>query len=153
MWPQLRRGPGALQSVVRGREGRSPTAKAGKGHPGPYLGLPIGDIVSLPEELGLTLPESVILRGDAQWTSLRQALPPIALLRGQLTLSSPMTVLADPRAIDATYRILQEITAVGRRLETRDLKITDLSAASVSIRTDIACFSEKVADLDQASQL
>ncbi|KAJ1116541.1 hypothetical protein NDU88_004751 [Pleurodeles waltl] len=30
-----------------------------------------------------------------------------------------------------------------------DLEITDLSAASVSNRTDIACFSEKVADLDQ----
>ncbi|KAJ1209479.1 hypothetical protein NDU88_004857 [Pleurodeles waltl] len=30
-----------------------------------------------------------------------------------------------------------------------DLKITDLSTASASIRMDIACFSEKVADLDQ----
>ncbi|KAJ1120006.1 hypothetical protein NDU88_008189 [Pleurodeles waltl] len=30
-----------------------------------------------------------------------------------------------------------------------DLKILDLSAASASIRTDIACFCEKVMDLDQ----
>ncbi|KAJ1182522.1 hypothetical protein NDU88_007710 [Pleurodeles waltl] len=30
-----------------------------------------------------------------------------------------------------------------------DLKITELSATSASIRMDIACFSEKVADLDQ----
>ncbi|KAJ1109767.1 hypothetical protein NDU88_007126 [Pleurodeles waltl] len=51
--------------------------------------------------------------------------------------------------MDATDQILQEITAVERRLEAMDLKIADLSAASVSIRTDRACFSEKVADLDQ----
>ncbi|KAJ1119389.1 hypothetical protein NDU88_007575 [Pleurodeles waltl] len=51
--------------------------------------------------------------------------------------------------MDATDRILQEITVVGRCLEAMDLKITDLSAASVSIRTNIACFSEKVVDLDQ----
>ncbi|KAJ1088971.1 hypothetical protein NDU88_002125 [Pleurodeles waltl] len=38
---------------------------------------------------------------------------------------------------------------VGRRLESMDFKITELSAASASIRTDIACFSEKAADLDQ----
>ncbi|KAJ1180920.1 hypothetical protein NDU88_006131 [Pleurodeles waltl] len=38
---------------------------------------------------------------------------------------------------------------VGRRLEAMDLKITELSAASASIRTDIACFSKKAADLDQ----
>ncbi|KAJ1176694.1 hypothetical protein NDU88_001962 [Pleurodeles waltl] len=61
----------------------------------------------------------------------------------------PTTVPADPRALDATDCNLQEITAVGRRLEAMDLKITDLSPASASIRTDIACFSEKVADLDQ----
>ncbi|KAJ1188358.1 hypothetical protein NDU88_005119 [Pleurodeles waltl] len=48
-----------------------------------------------------------------------------------------------------TDRSLQEITAVGRCLEVMDLKVTYLSAASVSIEMDIACFSEKVADLDQ----
>ncbi|KAJ1143355.1 hypothetical protein NDU88_009664 [Pleurodeles waltl] len=51
--------------------------------------------------------------------------------------------------MDSTDQILQEITAAGRRLEAMDVKITDLSVASVSIRADIACFSEKVADLDQ----
>ncbi|KAJ1199589.1 hypothetical protein NDU88_003423 [Pleurodeles waltl] len=51
--------------------------------------------------------------------------------------------------MDTSDGILQEITVVGKHLEAMDLKITDLSAASVSIRTDIACFSEKVADLDQ----
>ncbi|KAJ1186990.1 hypothetical protein NDU88_003769 [Pleurodeles waltl] len=60
-----------------------------------------------------------------------------------------MAMPADPRAVDATDRILQEITAVGQRLEAMDLKISDLSMASVSIRTDIACFREKVTDLDQ----
>ncbi|KAJ1137386.1 hypothetical protein NDU88_003795 [Pleurodeles waltl] len=71
------------------------------------------------------------------------------VMADQQTLSSPSTVLDDPRAMDATDRILQEITAVGRRLKAMDLKITDLSADSISIRTDIACFSEKVADLDK----
>ncbi|KAJ1082144.1 hypothetical protein NDU88_002314 [Pleurodeles waltl] len=70
-------------------------------------------------------------------------------MAAQQTLSSPTTVPADHRPLDATDRILQEITAVGRRLEAMDLKIMDLSTASASIRTDIACFSEKVADLDQ----
>ncbi|KAJ1174378.1 hypothetical protein NDU88_006200 [Pleurodeles waltl] len=42
-----------------------------------------------------------------------------------------------------------EITAVRRCLEVMYSKITELSAASASIRTDIACFNEKVADLDQ----
>ncbi|KAJ1209670.1 hypothetical protein NDU88_005043 [Pleurodeles waltl] len=44
--------------------------------------------------------------------------------------------------------ILQEITAMGRRLEAMDLKISDLSAASTSIWADIACFQVKVTDLD-----
>ncbi|KAJ1141595.1 hypothetical protein NDU88_007923 [Pleurodeles waltl] len=65
-------------------------------------------------------------------------------------LSSPVTLPADPRAVDATDRLLQEITAVGRRLEVMDLKISDLSTDSASIRTDIACFCEKVMDLDQS---
>ncbi|KAJ1185075.1 hypothetical protein NDU88_001870 [Pleurodeles waltl] len=48
----------------------------------------------------------------------------------------------------ATELILQEIDAVGRRLEAMDLKITDLSAASTSIWADIASFQHKVTDLD-----
>ncbi|KAJ1148121.1 hypothetical protein NDU88_000961 [Pleurodeles waltl] len=53
------------------------------------------------------------------------------------------------RSADATDRILQEITAVGQRLEAMDLKISDLSAASTSIRADIARFQVTVTDLDQ----
>ncbi|KAJ1151949.1 hypothetical protein NDU88_004728 [Pleurodeles waltl] len=53
-----------------------------------------------------------------------------------------------PCSVNATERILQEITAVGRRLEAMDSKISDLSAASTSKRADIACFQVKVTDLD-----
>ncbi|KAJ1107962.1 hypothetical protein NDU88_005347 [Pleurodeles waltl] len=56
---------------------------------------------------------------------------------------------ANPRPADATDRILQEITAVGQHLEAMDLKISDLSAASTSIRADIAHFQVTVTDLDQ----
>ncbi|KAJ1195735.1 hypothetical protein NDU88_005003 [Pleurodeles waltl] len=70
-------------------------------------------------------------------------------MAAQPTPSSPTTVLADPQAVDATEGILQEIIAAGRHQEAMDIKITDLSAASASIRTDIACFSEKVQDMDQ----
>ncbi|KAJ1127730.1 hypothetical protein NDU88_006123 [Pleurodeles waltl] len=79
----------------------------------------------------------------------REAISQLKVMAAQQTLSSPLTVPADPQALDVTDRILQEITSVGRRLEAMDLKITDLSAASASIRMDIACFSEKVVDLDQ----
>ncbi|KAJ1155096.1 hypothetical protein NDU88_007832 [Pleurodeles waltl] len=71
------------------------------------------------------------------------------VMAAQQSSSNPAPVLADSRTLDASDRILQEITVVGRHLEAMDLKITELSAASASIRTDIACFSEKVADLDQ----
>ncbi|KAJ1164428.1 hypothetical protein NDU88_004867 [Pleurodeles waltl] len=71
------------------------------------------------------------------------------VMAAQQTLSRSATVPAEPRTLDAIDRILQENTAVGRCLETIDLKITELSASSASIRSDIACFSEKVADLDQ----
>ncbi|KAJ1116853.1 hypothetical protein NDU88_005058 [Pleurodeles waltl] len=67
----------------------------------------------------------------------------------QPAFSSSVTLPADTRTVDDTDRILQEITAVGWRLEAMDLKISDLSTASASIRTDIACFCEKVTDLDQ----
>ncbi|KAJ1189390.1 hypothetical protein NDU88_006135 [Pleurodeles waltl] len=48
----------------------------------------------------------------------------------------------------AMERILQEISAVGRRLDTMDSKITDLSADSKSIRVDIGSFQTTVTDLD-----
>ncbi|KAJ1151767.1 hypothetical protein NDU88_004547 [Pleurodeles waltl] len=57
-------------------------------------------------------------------------------------------MLADSRSDDATECILQEITAVGHPLQAMDSKTTDLSAASTSIRADIASFQDKVTDLD-----
>ncbi|KAJ1089768.1 hypothetical protein NDU88_002913 [Pleurodeles waltl] len=56
--------------------------------------------------------------------------------------------LADSPPLEATDRILQEITSVGRRLEVMDLKITDLTMASSSIRAHIAGFRETVTNLD-----
>ncbi|KAJ1159987.1 hypothetical protein NDU88_000490 [Pleurodeles waltl] len=47
----------------------------------------------------------------------------------------------------AMERILQEISAVGRRLEATDSKIKDLSADSKSIRVNVAGFQDKVTDL------
>ncbi|KAJ1092839.1 hypothetical protein NDU88_005949 [Pleurodeles waltl] len=55
----------------------------------------------------------------------------------------------DQPTLDATDRILQEIASVGRRLEAMDLKITDLTLASSSIRADIAGFRETANNLDQ----
>ncbi|KAJ1113532.1 hypothetical protein NDU88_001774 [Pleurodeles waltl] len=43
----------------------------------------------------------------------------------------------------AMERILQEISAVGHRLEAMDSKIPDLSANSKSIRVDIASFQAR----------
>ncbi|KAJ1152769.1 hypothetical protein NDU88_005544 [Pleurodeles waltl] len=70
-------------------------------------------------------------------------------LAAQATLPCPTTSLADARTVNATDRILQEITSVGRRLEAMVLKIADLSAASTSIWADIACFQVTITDLDQ----
>ncbi|KAJ1159398.1 hypothetical protein NDU88_012065 [Pleurodeles waltl] len=55
----------------------------------------------------------------------------------------------DQPALDATDRILQEIASAGRRLEAMDLKITDLTLASSSIRANIAGFRETANNLDQ----
>ncbi|KAJ1210757.1 hypothetical protein NDU88_006119 [Pleurodeles waltl] len=57
--------------------------------------------------------------------------------------------LVDSPPLEATDRILQEIASVGRRQEVMDLKITDLTLASSSIRADIAGFRETVTNLDQ----
>ncbi|KAJ1099209.1 hypothetical protein NDU88_004313 [Pleurodeles waltl] len=54
----------------------------------------------------------------------------------------------DSRPDTAMESSLQEISAVGRHLEAIGSKITDLSADSRSIRTDIAGFQDKVTDLD-----
>ncbi|KAJ1181456.1 hypothetical protein NDU88_006663 [Pleurodeles waltl] len=56
-------------------------------------------------------------------------------------------VMVNSRSDTAMERILQEISAVGRRLETMDSKITDLLADSKSIRVDIASFQAMVTDL------
>ncbi|KAJ1128533.1 hypothetical protein NDU88_006911 [Pleurodeles waltl] len=55
----------------------------------------------------------------------------------------------DPSLLEVTDCILQEIASVGRCLEVMDLKITDLTVASSSIRADIAGFRETVNTLDQ----
>ncbi|KAJ1110017.1 hypothetical protein NDU88_007372 [Pleurodeles waltl] len=51
--------------------------------------------------------------------------------------------------LEATDRILQEIAAVGRRLETMDARISELTIASSSIWADIAGFRETAHYLDQ----
>ncbi|KAJ1090703.1 hypothetical protein NDU88_003832 [Pleurodeles waltl] len=75
----------------------------------------------------------------------------IALPRPMASLKIPpcsATSPANPRSADTIERILQEITAMGRHLEAMDSKISELSAASTSIRANIACFQVKVTDLD-----
>ncbi|KAJ1150927.1 hypothetical protein NDU88_003714 [Pleurodeles waltl] len=61
----------------------------------------------------------------------------------------PRVLTSPTPSIEATDRILQEIAAVGRRLEAMDAKISDLTVASTSIRADIAGFRETVTDLDR----
>ncbi|KAJ1100799.1 hypothetical protein NDU88_005874 [Pleurodeles waltl] len=51
--------------------------------------------------------------------------------------------------LEATDCTLQEIAAVGRRLETMDATISELTIASSSIWADIAGFRETVHNLDQ----
>ncbi|KAJ1115498.1 hypothetical protein NDU88_003722 [Pleurodeles waltl] len=67
----------------------------------------------------------------------------------QTTPPCSTTPPADPCSADATDRILQEITAVGRRLKAMYLKILNLSTASTSIQADIAQLQVTVTDLDQ----
>ncbi|KAJ1118108.1 hypothetical protein NDU88_006303 [Pleurodeles waltl] len=61
----------------------------------------------------------------------------------------PTPLPTDRLALEATEHILQEIASVGRRLEAMDLKITDLTVTSSSIRADIASFKETADALDQ----
>ncbi|KAJ1097869.1 hypothetical protein NDU88_002985 [Pleurodeles waltl] len=62
--------------------------------------------------------------------------------------SSSMASAHDAHSDTATESILQEIAAVSRCLEAMDSRITDLSAVSQSIQSDIASFHEKVTNLD-----
>ncbi|KAJ1099491.1 hypothetical protein NDU88_004592 [Pleurodeles waltl] len=62
----------------------------------------------------------------------------------------PMPTPTDPPAgLEAIERILQGIASVGRRLEAMDLKITDLTITSSSIRAHIAGFKDIADALDQ----
>ncbi|KAJ1102707.1 hypothetical protein NDU88_000151 [Pleurodeles waltl] len=67
----------------------------------------------------------------------------------QGTSSGSASSPATSPPLEATDRILQEIATVGRRLETMDARISDLTIASSSIRADIAGFRETVHNLDQ----
>ncbi|KAJ1115684.1 hypothetical protein NDU88_003906 [Pleurodeles waltl] len=103
----------------------------------------------------MILQGTLIPRGDAKWGIIRQTFLSTEDIAQPKSMAAPaappypVTSTADPHKVDATDRILQEITAVGRRLDAMDLKISDLSAASTSILADIACFQEMVTDLDQ----
>ncbi|KAJ1165147.1 hypothetical protein NDU88_005576 [Pleurodeles waltl] len=66
-----------------------------------------------------------------------QAIPPCSV-----------TLQADPRSEDATELIIQEITALGRRLEAMDSKISHLYTVSTSIQADIALLQVTVTELD-----
>ncbi|KAJ1083870.1 hypothetical protein NDU88_004025 [Pleurodeles waltl] len=70
-------------------------------------------------------------------------------MAAQAASPCPTTSPADPPALEGTDRILQEIASVGRHLEAMDLKITDLTVASSSIRADITSFRETANALDQ----
>ncbi|KAJ1179525.1 hypothetical protein NDU88_004759 [Pleurodeles waltl] len=74
-----------------------------------------------------------------------------ALIHHRTTLTTPVPSVSDlPDATQAPKMdvsmecILQEITAVGRRLEGMDTKILALTAKSRSIHADIAGFQDKV---------
>ncbi|KAJ1200395.1 hypothetical protein NDU88_004219 [Pleurodeles waltl] len=71
------------------------------------------------------------------------------IMAAQTAPQGYISPLVDSPPLEATDRILQEIASVGRRLEVMDLKITDLTLASSSIRADIAGFRETVTILDQ----
>ncbi|KAJ1203662.1 hypothetical protein NDU88_007446 [Pleurodeles waltl] len=66
----------------------------------------------------------------------------------QTSTPCPTSLPTDPPALEATEHILQEIASVGRRLEAMDLKITDLTITSSSIRANIAGFKEPADALD-----
>ncbi|KAJ1129210.1 hypothetical protein NDU88_007581 [Pleurodeles waltl] len=68
------------------------------------------------------------------------------------TQGTPLCPAPSPTAplpLEAAVCILQEIAAVGRRLETMDSRISELTVASSSIWAGIASFRETVHNLDQ----
>ncbi|KAJ1156355.1 hypothetical protein NDU88_009078 [Pleurodeles waltl] len=68
----------------------------------------------------------------------------IAVTPGPSSADAP----GDFRLDTSMERILQEISAVGCRLEAMYSKITNLSADSKSIRADIAGFQDTATELD-----
>ncbi|KAJ1079649.1 hypothetical protein NDU88_000120 [Pleurodeles waltl] len=75
------------------------------------------------------------------------AQPKVMATQGTSPGSAPSPTAFPP--LEVTYRILQEIAAVGRHLETMDARISELTVASSSIQADIAGFRETVHNLDQ----
>ncbi|KAJ1186901.1 hypothetical protein NDU88_003681 [Pleurodeles waltl] len=88
-------------------------------------------------------------RGEVAGPERRQLRPETRGYDGTNRATGTYISPVDQPTLDATDRILQEIASVGRRLEVMDLKITDLTLASSSIRADIAGFRETVTNLDQ----
>ncbi|KAJ1162293.1 hypothetical protein NDU88_002761 [Pleurodeles waltl] len=78
-----------------------------------------------------------------------EALAQPKVMATQGTSSGSASSPATSPPLEATDRILQEIAAVGRRLETMDARIPDLTIATSSIRAVIAGFRETVHNLDQ----
>ncbi|KAJ1115076.1 hypothetical protein NDU88_003304 [Pleurodeles waltl] len=70
-------------------------------------------------------------------------------MTAQTATPGPTPSPTDPPTLEATERILQEIASVGRCLEAMDLKITDLTTTSSSIRADIVGFKDTADALDQ----
>ncbi|KAJ1162264.1 hypothetical protein NDU88_002732 [Pleurodeles waltl] len=91
-----------------------------------------------------------LLQRLAGYSPVRHAEPPARLPQEGRLLAVEREVRTVSHAVD---RILQEIAAVGLRLETMDSRISDLTVASSSIRADIAGFRETVNNLDIASRL
>ncbi|KAJ1099975.1 hypothetical protein NDU88_005066 [Pleurodeles waltl] len=75
------------------------------------------------------------------------AQPKAIAMQGTSPGSAPSPAASPP--LEATDCILQEIAEVGRRLETMDARISELTVASSSIRANIAGVRETVRTLDQ----
>ncbi|KAJ1155241.1 hypothetical protein NDU88_007976 [Pleurodeles waltl] len=75
------------------------------------------------------------------------AQPKVMATQGTTLGSASSPATSSP--LEATDHILQEIAAVGCRLETMDARISELTIASSFIRAEIAGFRETVHNLDQ----
>ncbi|KAJ1171404.1 hypothetical protein NDU88_003266 [Pleurodeles waltl] len=94
------------------------------------------------------MPEGKTSGRHSRQLLFSEAIAPPKSMAAHVTPPSSVAQTADPHPVDATARILQEITAVGRRLEAMDSNISNLSVASTSIRADIASFEVTVTDLN-----